>query len=71
MASKTWAVKETGTLGREYGSPHKFSDMPALETFRARGQLPQMKQVDVHTDGRLVYGLEVTYDGAVSHAHLA
>ena len=72
MAKQNWAasLRETGFLGREYGSPNKFTDMPSLDTFKARSIVPQMKKLDVHHDGKLVYGLEVHYDGAVSHLHM-
>jgi hypothetical protein len=72
MANQNWGnlLRETNSLGSSKDSKRTFSDMPSLETFKARQILPQMRSIDVYHDTRFVYGLEVHYDGAVSHAHL-
>lgn len=71
MAKQNWGplLRETGWHGKQHDSKRAFSDMPSLETFKARQILPQMSSLDVYHDTKFVYGLEVHYDGAVSHAH--
>jgi len=71
MAKQNWGplLRETNSHGRQQDSRVSFTDMPSLETFKARQILPQMRSLDVYHDTKFVYGIEVHYDGAVSHAH--
>ena len=53
-------MKEAPYLGRIHPDTFQFSDMKTLQTLSS---LPQMSQIDVYHDGRLVFGYEVIYQG--------
>ncbi len=62
MEGSKWLsrVREAPYLGRIHPDTYQFSDIKKLE---GQSEVPQMTQVDVYNDGRLVFGYEVSYKG--------